>query len=126
MWYLLTSNSDEMKSFRTYIRTYNNHFALTSLGVKADKKLTRRNKGIYTFRVQGQVYHFMNDLQPKEKSAKNLQLYFHDTNNEIENRQTSSPWLSKGVIATCISYLQNNPYARFFRNLRDIPSLNDY
>lgn len=92
---LLTSNSEEATLFRTYIRTYNNTFAFTSYGVRVDKNFTRQNMGIYTFRVQGQVYHFMTDLQPKEKEAKNLQLYLHDTNNEIENRLTSSLRLSK-------------------------------
>ncbi|GJY39409.1 hypothetical protein Tco_0425773 [Tanacetum coccineum] len=52
---LLTSTSEDAKAFRTYIRTYNNVFAFTSLGVKSDSSLTRRNKGVYTFRVQGQV-----------------------------------------------------------------------
>lgn len=123
---LLTSTSDLAKSFRTYIRTYNNHFAFTSFGVRADNDLSKRNMGIYTFRVQGQVYHFLNDLQPDEKSAKNLQLYFHDTENEIENRFMSSPRLSKELIAICMAYLQQNPYARFFSNLRDVPCFAEY
>lgn len=123
---LLTNTSEEAKLFRTYIRTYNNHFSFTSLGVKSDTNLTRRNMGIYTFRVQGQVYHFINDLQPQEMGAKNLQLYFHDTENEIENRITSTPRLTKDLIAKCITYLDHNPYARFFRNLRNIQSIEDY
>nr|KAJ0210749.1 hypothetical protein LSAT_V11C400209270 [Lactuca sativa] len=123
---LLTSTSDLSKSFRTYIRTYNNHFAFTSFGVRADNDLSKRNMGIYTFRVQGQVYHFLNDLQLDEKSAKNLQLYFHDTENEIENRFISSPRLSKELIAICMAYLQQNPYARFFSNLRDVPCFAEY
>ncbi|CAI9298597.1 unnamed protein product [Lactuca saligna] len=43
---LLTSTSEEARVFRTYIRTYNNHFSFTSFGVTADKNLTRRNKDI--------------------------------------------------------------------------------
>ena len=50
---LLTSSSQEAQSFRTLIRTYNNHFGFTSFGVKADQNLSKRNKGIYTFRIQG-------------------------------------------------------------------------
>ena len=50
---LLTSTSEEAKEFRTYIRTYNNQFAFTSLGVKSDTNFSKRNNGIYTFRVQG-------------------------------------------------------------------------
>lgn len=50
---ILTSTSEEAKTFRAYIRTYNNVFAFTSLGVRSDANLSKRNNGIYTFRVQG-------------------------------------------------------------------------
>ncbi|KAJ9568235.1 hypothetical protein OSB04_004201 [Centaurea solstitialis] len=123
---LLTSMSDEAKKFRTLIRTYNNLFAFTSLGVKSDCSFSKRNKGIYTFRVQGQVYHFINDLLPENDRAKNLQLYFHDIDNELQNRLTACPRLSEQVIGKCVQYVQQNPYAYFFRNLKDIPNLGDY
>ncbi|KAG5579242.1 hypothetical protein H5410_049869 [Solanum commersonii] len=50
--------------------TYNNIFAFTSLGVTYDKELAKNNNGIYTFRVQGQMYHFINDLIPTDKKEK--------------------------------------------------------
>ena len=59
---LFISNSEQAVEFRKYIRTYNTNFAFTSFGVKYDKDLYRRNKGMDTFRVQGQVYHFINEL----------------------------------------------------------------
>ncbi|GER49100.1 RNA pyrophosphohydrolase [Striga asiatica] len=52
---LLFSATEESKLFRDCIRTINNQFAFTSLGVKCDKNLTQRNKGIYTFKIQGQI-----------------------------------------------------------------------
>ncbi|WMV49160.1 hypothetical protein MTR67_042545 [Solanum verrucosum] len=82
---LYLENTELSKHFRTYIRTYNNIFAFTSLGVTYDKELAKRNNGIYTFRVQGQMYHFINDLIPKDKKGKNLQLYFFDSENELRN-----------------------------------------
>jgi hypothetical protein len=100
---LLTSTSEEAKTFRTYIiRTYNNLFAFTSLGVRADANLSKRNNGIYTFRVQGQVYHFINDLVPENGNAKNLQLYFHDTEHEVENHLASCERLSEQQIKICM------------------------
>ena len=45
---LLTSTSEEAKTFRTYIRTYNNIFAFTSLGARSDANLIKRNNDIYT------------------------------------------------------------------------------
>lgn len=47
---LYLKNNEKSKFFQTYIRTYNNMFAFTSLGVNYDKDLAKRNKGIYTFR----------------------------------------------------------------------------
>lgn len=123
---LLTSTSDEAKAFRTYIRTYNNLFAFTSLGVKSDTNLSKRNNGIYTFRVQGQVYHFINDLHPDNSNAKNLQLYFHDTEHEIQNRLASCERLSELAIGICMKALLQNPYACFFRALKDVPCLENY
>lgn len=63
---LFLGNIVESKHFRTYIRTYNNLFAFTSLGVKYDKDLAKRNSGIYTFRVQGKMYHRINNLHPTD------------------------------------------------------------
>ncbi|GJT32308.1 hypothetical protein Tco_0922727 [Tanacetum coccineum] len=123
---LLTSTSEEAKTFRTYIRTYNNLFAFTSLGVRADANLSKRNNGIYTFRVQGQVYHFINDLVPQNGNAKNLQLYFHDTDHEVENRLASCERLAQQAIELCMKALENNPYACFFRSLKDVPQLENY
>nr|XP_043618624.1 uncharacterized protein LOC122590484 [Erigeron canadensis] len=123
---LLTSPSEEAKAFRTCIRTYNNLFAFTSLGVKSDTTLAKRNKGIYTFRVQGQVYHFINDLHPSDDGAKNLQLYFHDTEHEMQNRLASCERLSEPAIGICMEVLLQNPYACFFRTLKNVPHLENY
>ncbi|WMV51581.1 hypothetical protein MTR67_044966 [Solanum verrucosum] len=50
---LLLGDSKESQHFRTYSRAYNNMFAFTSLGVHYDRELSKRNRGIYTFKVQG-------------------------------------------------------------------------
>ncbi|XP_073305878.1 uncharacterized protein [Primulina huaijiensis] len=44
------------KEFRTCVRSYNNMFAFTSMGVHCDKALASRNDGTYTFRVQVSSY----------------------------------------------------------------------
>lgn len=64
---LYLGNTKESEHFRTYIRLYNNMFAFTSLEVKYDKVLAKKNHGIYTFKVQGQMYHFINDLIPSHE-----------------------------------------------------------
>ncbi|CAH9105004.1 unnamed protein product [Cuscuta europaea] len=115
------------RHFQTCVRTYNNTFAFTSLGIhNYDRELSKRNKGIYTFKVQGQMYHFINDLIPTDKPPKNLQLYFFDTEHEIENRINGAERMDACVVKDIISVLESNPYSQFFRTLQDVSSLEDY
>nr|XP_009786694.1 PREDICTED: uncharacterized protein LOC104234759 isoform X6 [Nicotiana sylvestris] len=83
---LVLVTTKEFDHFRTYVRTYNNMFVFTSLGVKYDKDLAKRNYGIYTFRIQEKMYHFVDDLYPANEKGRNLQLYFYDNENEVANR----------------------------------------
>ncbi|XP_027076803.1 uncharacterized protein [Coffea arabica] len=94
---LLTSSSEEAKAFRELIRTYNNQYGVTSFGVKCNRDL-----------------------------CTNMQLYFHDIENEVSNRLAACPRLSESVIKKLITVFQHNPYARFFRNLCHIPNLDSY
>lgn len=75
---LYTSESKNSSKFQRYIRTHNNSFAFTSFGVRYDKELCKRNKGIYMFRVQGQIYHLINELLPSGNHPSILQFYFYD------------------------------------------------
>ncbi|KAG5612640.1 hypothetical protein H5410_023921 [Solanum commersonii] len=67
---LFLGDSKECQHFRTYSRAYNNMFAFSSLGVHYDRQLAQRNHGIYTFKVQGQIYHFIDDLIPSNRKPK--------------------------------------------------------
>ncbi|KAG6646090.1 hypothetical protein CIPAW_08G169300 [Carya illinoinensis] len=100
LYTLFVSNNPESIQFRTYVRTYNNKFAFTSFGVKFDRNLSQRNRGIYTFR-----------------------LYFYDAEHEFENRILDSTRMDPSVIAQLMDILRVNPYSRFFRSLGDLPSL---
>ena len=73
--------------------------------MKYDKSLGRRNKGIYTIRVQGQVYHFINELLPDNTQPSYLQLYFYDTEHEIENRMNLSSKLDSNMLHRLINIL---------------------
>nr|GMC82609.1 uncharacterized protein LOC109173038 [Ipomoea batatas] len=123
----LFSEKDEVShQFQACVRTYNNTFAFTSLGIpNYNKKLTRRNKGIYTFKVQGQMYHFINDLVPGDQPPKNLQLYFFDIDHEVENRIKGADRMEASVVENLIGVLGRNPYSQFFINLKDTSSLDD-
>nr|XP_027108929.1 uncharacterized protein LOC113728764 [Coffea arabica] len=123
---LFTGHSDETLSFRTYVRTYNNMFAFTSFGVHYDKSLCKRTNGIYTFKVQGQSYHFIKDLIPHGGSGLYLQFYFHDTDHELQNRMAVSERLIESIVMKIMEVMKSNPYACFLRSLRNVPNLDSY
>ncbi|XP_060172388.1 uncharacterized protein LOC132603376 [Lycium barbarum] len=118
--------TDESNHFRTYVRTYNNMFAFTSLGVKYNKELATKTQGIYTFKVQGQMYHFINNLIPSNNEARNLQLYFYDKEDDIVNKMAFSENLNRLVIAKLIDILKVNPYFMFLKSLTGIPNLPNF
>lgn len=105
---LFTSMDEHSLHFRTYIRAYNNSFAFTSFGVKSDKNFTKRNKGIYIFKAQGQVYHYINELLPEDHHPRYLQLYFYGTDHEVENRLFASSNLLPDVIKRLTDILRVN------------------
>ncbi|XP_027077088.2 uncharacterized protein [Coffea arabica] len=124
---LYKANTPEAREFQLCIRSYNNMFAFTSLGVHYDKNFSRRNNGIYTFRVQGQIYHFINPLVPSEgERATNLQLYFYDTQHEIANRMAISSKFRESIIQQLKDILHDNPYSTFIRSLVDLHDLEDH
>lgn len=124
---LYLGHLENAKEFCDCVRSYNNMFAFTSMGVHCDKSLATRNRGIYTFRVQGQLYHFMDQLiPPNNEKPKNLQLYFFDTEHEISNRMSISSKFNETLVEKLMHILEVNPYANFFKSLNSISNLNEY
>ena len=110
---LFIGNDEECEHFRKNSRTYNNNVAFTSYGAKFDRELTKITKGVYTFRVQGQVYHFLDGLiSPSDKSS-GVQLYFFDTDDELANRVQNSDMLWPPTLKLLMTILQENSYTRF-------------
>ncbi|CDP15131.1 unnamed protein product [Coffea canephora] len=123
---LFTGEAEECEHFRRNARTYNNNVAFTSLGAKYDRELTKNRNGLYTFRVQGQVYHFLDGLQSRDDTASGIQLYFFDTDEELARRVAGSPKLRETTLRLLLHILADNPYAKFFKDLRDVPNLDDH
>ncbi|KAG5588307.1 hypothetical protein H5410_048741 [Solanum commersonii] len=101
-------------------------FAFTSLGVTYDKALAKRYHGIYTFRVQGQMYHFIPDLLSSSEKPKNLQLYFYDNESELANRMAYSVHISESTVKKLMTILSKNPYSIFIKSLMNIPTISDF
>ena len=55
-----------------------------------------------------------------------MQLYFYDTNNEIQNRMKISENFDECTLTILIEILKVNPYTRFFRSLTNITNLRDH
>lgn len=83
----LLYNRGEMRDhYREFIRAYNMMFSFTSLGGKINNSINN-GTGPYLFQLCGQNHHLIGGLLPgPNRSPKFLQLYIHDTMNEITNR----------------------------------------
>ncbi|XP_022872070.1 uncharacterized protein LOC111391153 [Olea europaea var. sylvestris] len=107
LYTLFTSKEPVSMEFKKYALSYYNHFAFTSFGVKYDKKLFKAYKGIYTFRIQGQVYHYVNQLIPDNNTPCYMQLYFYDIANELENHMKTSEHLVESILFLLIEILKH-------------------
>ncbi|KAK9723987.1 hypothetical protein RND81_05G039300 [Saponaria officinalis] len=87
---LYTSRDEYAVHFQKYDRLYNNLFAFTSIGGCIDAKT---QKGIYVFKLYGQIYHNLPELIPNDAHPKYLQLYFYDGQHEAENHLRCFPEL---------------------------------
>ena len=73
---LLTADDDDVIHFRQYVRLYNDLFTFSSIGGNTAHK---SEKGIYVFKLQGQLNHYVPNLSLGDgQSPKYLQLYFYD------------------------------------------------
>ncbi|XP_071939243.1 uncharacterized protein [Coffea arabica] len=123
---LFIGNDEESKHFRKLACTYNNNLAFTAFVAKYDSELTKNTKGVYTFRVQGQVYHFLNGLSQSGDRSSGIQLYIFDTDEELKRRVASCDKLRESTLRLLMDILSENPYARFFKDLRYVPNINNF
>lgn len=113
LYELFVTQSDEAKEFRRNVRAYNSIFSFTSFGVKLDKQLASSRKGVYTFKAQGQIYHDLPSLVPRDDNPCYSQLCFFDTENELSNRisKLQETNLSEEIVKRIMQIMDGNPYA---------------
>nr|GEY85235.1 hypothetical protein [Tanacetum cinerariifolium] len=109
--HLLSHHEPSTAKFREQIQVYNSMFCFMTFGEKIDHSI---NTGWapYTFRINGQNYHRMGSLLPKEgMPLRFAQLYFFDTQNEVKNRTSAfidketSEVINKHIVGNLISML---------------------
>ncbi|WVZ71971.1 hypothetical protein U9M48_020498 [Paspalum notatum var. saurae] len=117
----------EPSNHRHNIRYYNSMFLFTSMGGHIDHEINRQGGGPYVFRLNGQNYHQIGTLLPKEESnPKFAQLYIYDTENKVQNRIRASTskgdnqQLDKNIVTRLLEMLdENNNLVKTFRMARD-------
>ena len=79
-----------------------------------------RNKGVYTFKIQGAVYHNLGPLLPTNKDPSFAQIYFYDTDNEINNRLKIANQLNSSTLQKLQTMIHDvNPFYKEFKNALD-------
>ncbi|KAL0298249.1 UNVERIFIED_CONTAM: hypothetical protein Sangu_3152400 [Sesamum angustifolium] len=73
------------------------------------------------------VYYDLPGLLPNEKGPNSFQLYFIETENEVENRMRilENSSICEATVQKLLRVLLGNPYAKIFRRLKDYPSVKD-
>ena len=121
--HLLTVTDSRGKDFRNHIRAYNSSLAFCSLGANIDKQLANARRGVYTFRIQGVVHHYIGSLVPNcDEAPVFAQIYIHDgtPEAEVENRQRHLGEAKLPELRALQQMLHEvNPYVSHFKHAVD-------
>ncbi len=94
---LYTEMDTSSKEFRTKIRCYNSALALSSIGVEPGETFKFDNRGPWTYKISGQVYHSLGNIFPNTNASPVFsQLYVYDREHELINRQQRNPDMDTG------------------------------
>ncbi|KAL4600853.1 hypothetical protein ACB092_11G229700 [Castanea dentata] len=118
--------SQQSKTFRTLIRSYNAMFTMTSMGGKVDSRINN-GRHPYIFKLNGQNHHRIGTLLPNDgQDPQFAQLYFYDTENEVENRMNifSNGEINSDLDPSIVDALvqmfdESNTLVKIFRMSRD-------
>ncbi|KAL6578974.1 hypothetical protein OROMI_009190 [Orobanche minor] len=89
-------------------------------------KMPQRLWELYTSLDSSAVVHFRRHLMPADGHGRQLQLYFYEPEHELQNRLSQSGDLDVHILEDIIDLMQLNPYAMFFRGLRELVNLEEY
>lgn len=88
--YLASLLFGHSRHFRDSSKVYNSMFSFTSLGGNVDKLINKNGRAPFCFKLGGQNHHQMGSLIPIEgRRPQFCQLYFYDTDNEVNNRMSA-------------------------------------
>ncbi len=100
---------------------YNSVLAFTLFNAKVDESVTR-GTGLYSFRIQGELYHKIGSLCSTEGERPQFaQMYIHDMESKRQNRHVIMPSLDPTTLDRLLTMMYNiNLYVEVFKMARDM------
>ena len=104
---LYIGTTPKSREFLKFIRKYNQSFAFTSMRSKFQSGQVGR-RGVYTFRVNGELCHHIENLQPDlDQDAKFAQIYFLDDDLQTNRRMEIFDDLDRDIINSIQEVLES-------------------
>ena len=95
---LLTGKTHRDRNFHQNIRAYNSSLAFAALGLTG-QEFKFRTAGPYCYRINGQLYHTISQLQPEtEKPPGFSQIYIYDQQHEPDYCMRPFPDLDRSIV----------------------------
>ena len=118
---LYIGTTPKSREFLKFIRKYNQSFAFTSMRSKFQCGQVE-GRGVYTFRVNGELCHLIGNLQPNvDQDAKFAQIYFLDDDLQTNRRIEIFDDLDRDIINSIQEVLESiNVLVRGFKSSRDV------
>ena len=119
---LFDGTSPHSLHFKTHIRQFNAAFAFTSLGVNVDHSVIA-GSGPYSFRISGELHHhsLANLLPVPDRPVAYAQLYIHDPQEQLAQRQANNPTLIPAIMAEIQGILHtSHPYVELYKQAYQI------
>ena len=115
---LFNGSDNSSRDFRENIRAYNSLLSFTSCGAKVDESLLVERTGVFTYRIHGEMFHLIGSILPDDGQRPSfLQLYFYDTDNELDNRMRYMTNRNQQLIRSLQEILRNaNPWIHIFNS----------
>jgi len=118
LWNLFSGSNPLSANFKKNIRQYNAAFAFTSLRAKIDYSvLTANGHSLYTFQINGELYHHSSLLIPDNENAPTYaQIYINDEAAQRDAWMNRNPNLSPELIAELQAIiLCDHPYVDIYQ-----------
>ncbi|PLW25531.1 hypothetical protein PCANC_25622 [Puccinia coronata f. sp. avenae] len=125
---LMTETDERSLQFQRQLRSYNNALSFASLGARLDRTV-QGQAGIFSFRVQGTMYHQIGSLFPDNGAAPSFsQIYVFGgldlDEATLRQTQSRSP-IDPQILLMLQRFIdEHNSYAQFYRSVQEVIEIN--